>query len=113
MPERNSSSDRSAAAHNLRHRTEPSVPVVVRFVVLAGLLFFSSSAVLNRNGSNVIAYAQLANNNNSVFLDNGPNSDKPPAFLDAYWTSNLSGNSSAPNNNVVKKEVGPGDGAAT
>ena len=93
---------------------EITVPVVVRLVVLAGILFFSSSAVANTNNGTVITYAQLAtNNNNSVFIDNGPNTDKPPAFLDAFWTNNLSTNSSVPNNNVVKTEVGPGDGAST
>src|SRR5689334_16557847 len=93
---------------------EITVPVVVRLVVLAGILFFSSSAVANTNNGTVITYAQLATTtNNSVFIDNGPNTDKPPAFLDAYWTNNLSANSSVPNNNVVKKEVGPGDGLST
>src|SRR5689334_13508324 len=96
---------------------EITVPVVVRSVVLAGILFFSSSAVANTNNGTVITYAQLAtnnnNNNNSVFIDNGPNTDKPPAFLDAFCTNNLSTNSSVPNNNVVKTEVGPGDGAST
>ena len=89
--------------------------MVVRFLVLAGLLF-SSSAIANTNNSssNVIAaYAQSANNNNPVFLENGPNTDKPPAFLDAFWTNNLSANSSVPSNNIAKTEVGPGDGVAT
>jgi len=87
---------------------------VARFIILAGLLFSSLSAVVNLNNINLNAYAQTANNNNnSVFLDNGPNTDKPPAFLDAYWTNNLSANSSVPNNNVVKTEVGPGDGTST
>ena len=58
-------------------------------------------------------YAQSANNNNPVFLENGPNTDKPPAFLDAFWTNNLSANSSVPSNNIAKTEVGPGDGVAT
>src|SRR5689334_25429293 len=93
---------------------EITVPVVVRLVVLAGILFFSSSAVANTNNGTVITYAQLATTtNNSVFIDNGPNTDKPPAFLDAFWTNNLSANSSVPSNNIAKTEVGPGDGVAT
>ena len=63
--------------------------------------------------NDVIAYAQLANTDiRSVFPDNGLNTDRPPAFLDAYWTDNLSANSSLPSN-AVKKEVGPGDGIST
>ncbi|HZC21309.1 MAG TPA: hypothetical protein VE223_06665, partial [Nitrososphaeraceae archaeon] len=86
-------------------------PLTIRSLILAGLLF-SASAVPNTNNA-IAAYAQLANNNNAVFLENGPNTDRPPAFLDAFWTNNLSANSSVPSNNVVKTEVGPGDGVAT
>jgi hypothetical protein len=86
-------------------------PLTIRSLILAGLLF---SAWVVPNTNNVIAaYAQLANNNNAVFLENSPNTDRPPAFLDAFWTNNLSANSSVPSNNVVKTEVGPGDGVAT
>jgi hypothetical protein len=85
-------------------------------IAIANLaIIISSSAAINANMNENIAYAQLANNNNnieSVFPDNGPNSDRPPAFLDAYWSENLSANSSVPTN-VVKKEVGPGDGIST
>src|SRR5689334_246659 len=69
-------------------------------------IIISSSAALNANMNEIIAYAQLANNNNnnnnieSVFPDNGPNTDRPPAFLDAYWSQNLSANSSVPTNVV-------------
>lgn len=88
---------------------------IIAIVNLA--IIISSSAAINANMNEIIAYAQLANNNNnnnieSVFPDNGPNSDRPPAFLDAYWSENLSANSSVPTN-VVKKEVGPGDGIST
>ena len=95
--------------------TELIQPLIICYLVVAGLLFSSSVvANTNNNSSNAIAaYAQSANNNNAVFLENGPNTDKPPAFLDAFWTNNLSANSSVPSNNVVKTEVGPGDGVAT
>jgi hypothetical protein len=90
-----------------------------KLVILAILniaIIISSSAAINANMNEIIAYAQLANNNNnnieSVFPDNGPNTDRPPTFLDAYWSENLSANSSVPTN-VVKKEVGPGDGIST
>ncbi|MBV9177130.1 MAG: hypothetical protein JO297_08835 [Nitrososphaeraceae archaeon] len=86
-------------------------PLTIRFLILAGLLF-SASAVANTNNA-IAAYAQSYNNNNAVFLDNGPNTDRPPAFLDAFWTNNLSANSSVPSNSVAKTEVGPGDGVAT
>jgi hypothetical protein len=86
-------------------------------ILIMGFIIFSSSAVINANMNEIIAYAQLANNNNtnnidSVFPDNGPNTDRPPAFLDAYWSDNLSANSSVPSN-AAKKEVGPGDGIST
>jgi hypothetical protein len=82
-------------------------------IVISGLIFFSSSAVINKNRNDFIAFAQLANNNfNSIFPDNGPNTDRPPGFLDAYWTDNLSANSTVPSS-ALKKEVGPGDGTST
>jgi hypothetical protein len=95
----------------LRHKA----PIIVIGIVISWLIVFSSSAVTNTNMNDFIAYAQLANNNNninSVFPDNGPNTDRPPGFLDAFWTDNLSANSSVPSNSV-KKEVGPGDGTST
>jgi hypothetical protein len=75
-----------------------------------GILFFSSIE------NSTTASAQLASNitNNSTFPNNGSDTDKAPAFLDAYWTNYLSSASSTTaNNNSVKKEVGPGDGAST
>jgi hypothetical protein len=91
----------------LHHKT------AIIVMVISGLIFFSSSAVINKNRSDFIAYAQLANNNiDSVFPDNGPNTDRPPGFLDAYWTNNLSANSTVPSS-ALKKEVGPGDGTST
>lgn len=79
--------------------------------VIAGILFLSSI-----ENSNMTVYAQLSSyiSNNSTFPNNGSDTDKAPAFLDAYWTNYLSSASStANNNNSVKKEVGPGDGAST
>jgi hypothetical protein len=82
-------------------------------IVISGLIFFSCSTFINKNMSDFIAYAQLANNNiDSVFPDNGLNTDRPPGFLDAYWTNNLTANSTVPSN-ALKKEVGPGDGTST
>jgi hypothetical protein len=92
----------------LHHKTA----IVV--IIISGLIFFSSLASINTTRSDFIAYAQLPNNNiNAVFPDNGPNTDRPPGFLDSYWTDNLSANASVSNNNVVRKEVGPGDGTST
>jgi len=79
--------------------------------VIAGILFLSSI-----ENSNMTVYAQLSSyiSNNSTFPNNGSDTDKAPAFLDAYWTNYLSSASStANNNNSIKKEVGPGDGAST
>ncbi len=79
--------------------------------VIAGILFLSSI-----ENSNMTVYAQLSSyiSNNSTFPNNGSDTDKAPAFLDAYWTNYLSSASSTTNNNnSVKKEVGPGDDAST
>lgn len=98
--------------HHNHHYSHHKTAVVV--IIISGLIFFSSLASINTNRSDFIAYAQLANNNiNAVFPDNGPNTDRPPGFLDSYWTDNLSANASVSNNNVVRKEVGPGDGTST
>jgi hypothetical protein len=79
--------------------------------IFAGILFFSSI-----ENANMTTHAQLSSSitYNSTFPNNGSDTDKAPGFLDAYWTNYLSSASSTPNNNnSVKKEVGPGDGAST
>ncbi len=63
-----------------------------------------------------MSFAQISSNNNnsySTFPNSGPDTDRAPAFLDAYWTNYLSSSSSTSNDNSVKKEVGPGDGTST
>ncbi|MDQ6723667.1 MAG: hypothetical protein M3Z01_05315 [Thermoproteota archaeon] len=98
-----------------RHRTK-MIFVFLSFIILG--ILFSSSLVENSNILTTKAFAQLSTNNNnnnvysSNFPDNGPDTDKAPAFLDAYWTNYLSSSSST-SNNSVKKEVGPGDGTST
>ena len=102
----------------LLHRAK-TIKVILSFIIL-GILFFSS-LVESSNMLATKAFAQLPINNNnntnsvysSTFPDNGADTDRAPGFLDAYWTNYLSSASSAPNNNSVKKEVGPGDGAST
>jgi hypothetical protein len=102
---------KSCLLHNHDYFLRKKPPIIA--IVVLGLIIFSSSAVINTNMNYAIAYAQLANTDiRSVFPDNGLNTDRPPAFLDAYWSDNLSANSSVPNN-VAKKEVGPGDGIST
>jgi hypothetical protein len=79
--------------------------------IFAGILFFSSI-----ENANMTTHAQLSSyiTNNSTFPNNGSDTDKAPGFLDAYWTNYLgSASSTSNNNNSVKKEVGPGDGAST
>jgi hypothetical protein len=76
-----------------------------------GILFFSCI----ENG-NMTTHALLSSNlsYNSTFPNNGSDTDKAPGLLDAYWTNYLSSApSTSNNNNSVKKEVGPGDGAST
>jgi hypothetical protein len=103
------------------------------FFILSIVLFFSLSLSLSTiTNSNMAttstststststgtAFAQSPNNNNnngiySTFPNNSPDTDRAPAFLDAYWTNYLSSSSTASNTNAVKKEVGPGDGSST
>jgi hypothetical protein len=91
------------------------------FLILSVILFFSLTASSN---TVTTAFAQLSGNssNNSnngnnynalpIFPNNGVDTDKAPAFLDAYWTNYLSSSSSI-STSAIKKEVGPGDGAST
>jgi len=60
--------------------------------------------------------------NNAVFAQSDPSTSNPltdrsPSFLEAYWTDNSistsSSSTSGSNNNPIKKEVGPGEGAST
>ena len=79
--------------------------------IFAGVLFFSSI-----ENANMTTHAQLSSSitYNSTFPNNGSDTDKAPGLLDAYWTNYLSSApSTSNNNNSVKKEVGPGDGAST
>ena len=47
-------------------------------------------------------------------IDTYAQTDKDPAFLDAYWTDNIrSASTAVAINNSIKKEVGPGEGAST
>jgi hypothetical protein len=102
---------KSGRLYNYDYFLRKKPPIIA--VIVLGLIIFSSSAVINTNMNDAIAYAQSANTDiRSVFPDNGLNTDRPPAFLDAYWTDNLSANSSLPSN-AVKKEVGPGDGISS
>jgi hypothetical protein len=52
-----------------------------------------------------------------VFAASDPLTDRSPSFLDAYWTDNSeftsSSSTSGGDNNSVKEEVGPGEGAST
>src|SRR5918999_1104999 len=60
--------------------------------------------------------------NNAVFAQPAPTTDdsltdRSPSFLEAYWTDNSEStsslSSSGTNNNSIKEEVGPGEGAST
>jgi hypothetical protein len=104
----NRGSNKSLECTSRRIKTKMT-SISISFVI-AGILFLSTI-----ENSNMTAHAQLSSytSNNSTFPNNGSDTDKAPAFLDAYWTNYLSSASSTTNNNSVKKEVGPGDGAST
>jgi hypothetical protein len=100
--------------------------ITILFFIIPIILFFSLSFSLlatTAPSSNMYTtaavFAQLSNNNNnnnngvSTFPNNSPDTDRAPAFLDAYWTNYLSSSSTASNTNSVKKEAGPGDGTST
>jgi hypothetical protein len=105
--------------------TSTSTSTTILFFIIPIILFFSLSFSLlatTAPSSNTTAavFAQLSNNNNnnnnngvSTFPNNSPDTDRAPAFLDAYWTNYLSSSSTASNTNSVKKEAGPGDGTST
>ncbi|MGN6709689.1 MAG: COG1361 S-layer family protein [Candidatus Nitrosocosmicus sp.] len=83
----------------------------ISFLIFA-FLFFSYTQSSNMN---IFSFAQVGSSTttgSSAFPDSAPDTDRGPTFLDAYWTNYLS-TSSTPNNNTVKKEVGPGDGTST
>jgi hypothetical protein len=93
----------------------------ILYFIISIILFFSFSfsftGSTSSNMATSVAFAQLYNNNDtnvySTFPNSSPDTDRAPAFLDAYWTNYLSSSSTASNTNSVKKEVGPGDGAST
>ena len=102
--------------------TKPILPapskkmsIICLYFIIFGIIFFS---YIECSITITPSFAQLSTNNNSktgsytIFPDSSSDTDKSPAFLDAYWTNYLS-SSSTSNNNSVKKEVGPGDGAST
>ncbi len=78
----------------------------------SNVLFPSSSNPATSTTYGVNNYATYSPNNFPTFPNNGVDTDKAPAFLDAYWTNYLSSSSSV-SSSAVKKEVGPGDGAST
>lgn len=80
--------------------------------ILFSFLFFSC---IESSNMKIFSFAQISSSNatgSPAFPESTPDTDRGPAFLDSYWTNYLS-TSSSPNNNTVKKEVGPGDGTAT
>ena len=90
------------------------ISVISIYLLIFGILFFSSTGY---SSMITLSLVELPLNSNSnaggypIFPDSGADTDKSPAFLDAYWTNYLS-SSSTSNNNSVKKEVGPGDGSS-
>src|ERR687898_1460749 len=84
-----------------------------RILVACGILlllfipYFHSNSILGNN-------AVFAQSNPST---SNPLTDRSPSFLEAYWTDNSrstsSSSASSSDNNPIKKEVGPGEGAST
>jgi hypothetical protein len=76
-------------------------------LLLLFILYFPGHAVLETNA----VFAQPAPTTGESLTD------RSPSFLEAYWTDNSESTSSlstsGSNNNSIKEEVGPGEGAST
>ena len=81
--------------------------VACGIVLLLFIPYFHSNSILGNN-------AVFAQSNPST---SNPLTDRSPSFLEAYWTDNSrstsSSSASSSDNNPIKKEVGPGEGAST
>jgi hypothetical protein len=79
------------------------------------LMFIVSSIITSPLTLRNVIHAQLPSNDNA----DTSMTDRSPSFLEAYWIDNTQSSSSSSNsvnknnNNLLKKEVGPAEGAST
>jgi hypothetical protein len=90
----------------------------VKIFLFSGLLVFLliHDAYDNSLMQNSVVFAQTDSSTSSSSTDTTL-TDRSPSFLEAYWTDNAGSISSSPasisnNNNSIRKEVGPGEGAS-
>jgi hypothetical protein len=107
--ETTSNMKRSVIGKSMQYKNSNCIgnKVVFGTLLLLFILYFPGYAVLE---------------NNAVFAQPAPTTgesltDRSPSFLEAYWTDNSESTSSfstsGSNNNSIKEEVGPGEGAST
>src|SRR5919108_1020103 len=80
---------------------------VYGILLLLFIPYFHGISILENN----VVFAQTSSTTSD------PLTDRSPSFLEAYWTDNSGSTSSSTlsvsnNNNSIRKEVGPGDGAS-
>ena len=90
----------------------------VKILLFSGLLVFllihdTYDSSLMQNS---VVFAQTDSGTSNSSTDTTL-TDRSPSFLEAYWTDNAGSTSSSPasisnNNNSIRKEVGPGEGAS-
>ena len=90
----------------------------VKIFLFSGLLVFLliHDTYDNSLMQNSVVFAQEDSSTSSSSTDTTL-TDRSPSFLEAYWTDNAGSTSSSPasisnNNNSIRKEVGPGEGAS-
>jgi hypothetical protein len=108
--ETTSSNKRSVTRKSMLYRNSNSISnkvFVFGTLLLLFILYFPGHAVLETNA----VFAQPAPTTGESLTD------RSPSFLEAYWTDNSESTSSlstsGSNNNSIKEEVGPGEGAST
>ena len=108
--ETTSSNKRSVTRKSMLYRNSNCISnkvFVFGTLLLLFILYFPGHAVLETNA----VFAQPAPATGESLTD------RSPSFLEAYWTDNSESTSSlstsGSNNNSIKEEVGPGEGAST
>ncbi|MGH9983860.1 MAG: hypothetical protein ACRD8W_07885 [Nitrososphaeraceae archaeon] len=88
--------------------------IIIIFVIIVTFLCISINTGLITRPTEAIAQSNDNSIANTTITTTAtltsPLTDKVPSFLEAYWTDNTT---TTANNNKLKKEVGPGEGAST
>ena len=80
----------STTTTTTNNTTTTSTTITILFFIIPIILLFFSLA--ESSHMTTMSFAQISSNNNnsySTFPNSGPDTDRAPAFLDAYWTNYL------------------------